>query len=590
MPAPANLNATHVGTATDARRRFLDHLASLGESEKNVSAHALGVDRFAEFLAPLPPEQAQPDDLETFLSYLSELNVSAGSLRTYRTVVGRWLEFLGSDEAASPALDDGLLGEQDEVSPLVVAVDEPTSSGPLDFEADEQPPSAYAACDEALPTAPRAPAVEAEAASPEPAAGGFDVDFEPVEPPKPTADFVEETGTGMEAVEPPPSAAFVEAQEPGAACQDDVGTPDPEASPGADEPPASVFGGADFVVADGAGSDSFAVEGATASSDQPAESGADWTAASAGQEALPGFDPSGLPDVPELDDGSRAAEERDRAKLQAPPLPALEGPGGSDGASPNERELDAGGPSIPLAAPGPAAEMTSIGESTQRGDSHELRRALSLDPTNGAMATQPGTRKWSVRSPRGERRGLTLDAIMGLAVAGELEAEDLVRKPSGEWVCASDLRPLRRALGLDGGPSTVVRRAREEMTLGRAAAGATVAGLGSGLLWWFAALAVGAELVPLAILGGLLGGLGARLAGRRPGMKVGLVGAGAAPVSLLVGRYLVYESLAAGVTLEGFAEVGGLGSFLGSGFDAMQLTCLGLGLLAGFLMGAVRAR
>ena len=116
----------------------------------------------------------------------------------------------------------------------------------------------------------------------------------------------------------------------------------------------------------------------------------------------------------------------------------------------------------------------------------------------------------------GERNDLTLDALLTMAVAGEVQPSDFVRKPNGEWAEASTLRPLRRALGLEGtrrdNPALQVR---DEVALGRAAAGMVVAGLGSGLLWWFSTLAVGIELVPLAIVGGLFGGIAARMAARR---------------------------------------------------------------------------
>ena len=90
--------------------------------------------------------------------------------------------------------------------------------------------------------------------------------------------------------------------------------------------------------------------------------------------------------------------------------------------------------------------------------------------------------------------------------------------------------------------------------------------------------------------GGLLGGIGARLAAKQAGFKVGAIGAAAAPMSVLVGRYLVYETVSSGVALEGITEVGGFGSFLGSGLGTTQLVCLALGALAGLMMGSIGSR
>ena len=91
-----------------------------------------------------------------------------------------------------------------------------------------------------------------------------------------------------------------------------------------------------------------------------------------------------------LADENAAAEERDKAKLQAPPLPSLEKAPAAP--IPGDTEFEGNAASIPLAGQG-ATSSPSLADSTQRGPEPAGARAPAVDLTGGEMQTQPGIGK-----------------------------------------------------------------------------------------------------------------------------------------------------------------------------------------------------
>jgi hypothetical protein len=205
---------------------------------------------------------------------------------------------------------------------------------------------------------------------------------------------------------------------------------------------------------------------------------------------------------------------------------------------------------------------------------------------------------WGVRTGRVERKDLSLSEVRNMAASGEVTARTMVRRPGGDWMQAGEFYPLRAALiaaSEAARAGTTVSRQRSELQTAMmspgvrvllawvgSVGGAAIASLG----WWLGAVVAGREVVPLAVLGGLVGGFAASWLSRSEGKVTALPGAAAGLVTVLLGRYLVYQTLTSGaISFSNAIEPPSFMAFMTQGLTLG----LGLSLLAATLLGLLLA-
>jgi hypothetical protein len=251
---------------------------------------------------------------------------------------------------------------------------------------------------------------------------------------------------------------------------------------------------------------------------------------------------------------------------------------------------------IPL-APASDMEVMTVGEDNT---AVVARKAAAggvpvVDRRLAAVPAMP--EKWGLKKGAFTREDLDLGAIRGMVRAGDVTADDLIRRPGGEWMRAGDFGPLRASFQPEA-PTATMRAARVEPRPGGARrSGGSPLRLGAavlagsflaGVAWWLVALTADAEVPFVAAAGGIATGLLARrVVGSGPRAAIG--GALGSPLSVLWGKYLIVKMVQSGVASGGLAGATSLASALTTGMATLSIGCLAAGCVVGFLAGILRS-
>jgi hypothetical protein len=255
------------------------------------------------------------------------------------------------------------------------------------------------------------------------------------------------------------------------------------------------------------------------------------------------------------------------------------------------------GRSIALASPASDTSFAAVSADEASGGFGEpARPPRDARPARMGDDTLEG---WCLRTGHGERRDLSLAEIRNMALAGTITARTMVKRPGGDWMAAGQFAPLRAvfaSLADNPRPASREREASHRdplppflaLTLawGGALGGCIIAALG----WWLGAIVAGQELAPLAALGGLFGGFAASWLSRLEGRPTAVAGAVAGALSVIAGRYLVFETLRSGVvTFAGVERPATLIAFVQQGLTASFGISLAASILLGMLLGYLGA-
>jgi hypothetical protein len=540
MTAAMQGAALRVETNTDLLESFAAALREAGESGANVEAHLRGVARFCDFLDARSGEDATHDDVAAFVEHVKGRGISEKSVGAYRKILSRWLDHVASLRMATTHVIDGFQPIPDEE----LARPAPQSY----FEPIDSPRSLV---DEEFVTPPPVDGAQPLAAS---------------------ASLPEATPLGEEVVYP--------GLEHAAEIVSDFDAPGLGSEPGA-EP---------VEVANNAPAMDFGMPAIEAWS-QPAPEG--WSAPNGG--ASPAADETGAPPAMKI---VRTAP--------LPPAPAVNPLGEFAFAAPPSMAIGAVA-TIPLAAPGDL-EVVALGDdSTLAREARAADAALPLARTDtDPRARDAGTSSpkrapaqppaalvgWGLRRGGITREGLDLTSIRDMARSGEIAEVDYIRRPGADWMRAGEYAPLRAFFSRSAGPvaaaATSAPSARGAPVL--AWLGAVGGAFLAGLLWWATALAIGSEVPPLAMVGGLLSAGLSRLPRAQVSGSVMAMAALSSPLTLLWGKYLVFQTLQSGVAVKGFEDATSFAVLLTGDLSAVTIGSLAMGGLVGALLSRFPAR
>lgn len=637
--------ATRAGSATTTTQastlvgEWLALLDRQGVSARNRDAHRMGVERLAEYLGARSVDDATATDLRGFIAYLGELGVSEQSRGVYRQILEKWLQFANEErrrvqvaEAAAAALTGAepfVMPEPAAASapaPVSVPVSEPIAipAAVVEAEPDEDctvvfdvggdPVGAPSTEDHvseeqaestwpfATPKPPGHPSMQGLAA----AFDGATPAHPPVAPV--TIDFAPDSSDDTYVIEMETEAPAAPAFTMPGPLPTTSSFAVAESSPFTAEPaPPSPFGATSF---DADAATSFAAPAASS-----------FTAEEAPPAAVVEFPAPGVPAAlpPPMPDFG----------FQAPQAPAqgtgfsFESPSGFGSGSVTQVSGPESADATPVRPLQPAQPMAmpsaSRREAPVRNEAgeHVMGEGVTSIPFAGAAigvgapakkAAEPAkggasagiaelkgkVQAWGLRQNGTERNDLDLSQIRNMAATGALTPSSIIRKPGGEWMKAGEYQPLRsvfqHAKLMASGqvqPEAPPVRGPLAHPVAMAWLGAIIGAAAGAGAWWFAAVVAGAEVLPMALVVGVLSGALASWLGR--GESYTALGASAVATigAMCVGRTAVYQTLKSGVIGSGGTESSDPLAFLALSATGASLTWWGIAVALAIAVGGV---